>query len=553
MNGASPGSSPRSPDELEAFKKGRPKKKRASIDSNPEVQQFGVGGEGVVSPRLTTYKNMMETGELTANTTTQKGHAGAGHEAVQTRRNRSSIRPGSILLERVAIPTDYFQGHVSRNPFTGKVQMRNLHPQYDFTHVDLFDRDFVLAQPDEMGRDSYVYQAEALGYRTWILQSWASMQSEGLQGGKFTAGDGNLDILEMTKTDMQEKALSFSMIDQNGSAFGRYSPFTVISAVLLLICMTVDIPLMATTIFLFVFLFLVTTQTNGPALFRFHRLISAPIRIPVTLVVAARLSSIAVYAAEGKWVPIGALILAFLVLLADFIFGDLANASAFTAEKRYKILRSLPGNVWICKAVGGTEDTMGDVPIGSGAEDGVDEAIAGITHLGLHPRELKGTCIICDVQGLFVKLHACSPMHWREHLRYGRQQIPIFSTRTFNNVRPTGEFFMEDGKPRNLFEILGLNSDGSANQSSDKASGMRGRQSIMGRRGTYMVTSNPEGIPQEMGVPKPPPGVPGRMPRATDAMPDDDDDDLGLKSTDTLRAAGRGQVPAKRGSVSAFR
>merc|ERR1719463_792850 len=104
--------------------------------------------------------------------------------------------------------------------------------------------------------------------------------------------------------------------------------------------MTVDIPLMMAAMVLFLVTFLVTTRTNGPTLFRFHRVISAPIRWPITLVVAIRLSSISVYAAEGKWVPIGSLILAFLLLLADFVFGDVANASAFTAEHKYKILRT---------------------------------------------------------------------------------------------------------------------------------------------------------------------------------------------------------------------
>jgi hypothetical protein len=335
----------------------------------------------------------------------------------------------------------------------------------------------------------------------------------------------------MTKADMQTKALGFSLIDENGSAFGRYSPFTVGSAVLLLICMTVDVPLMFASIFLFLFTFVVTTKTNNPKFFRFHRLLSAPVRWPITLVVASRLSHIAIYAASGKWVPIAALILAFLLLIADFILGDVANASAFTAEHKFKILRTLPGNVWICKKMGGTEDTMTDIPIGDAAEAGVDEAIAGLNHLGHHPNMLRGTVILADIQGLICKLHACSPMHWREHLKYGRQQIPIFSTRTFNNIRPTGEFFLEDGKPRNLFEILGLNSDGSANASKDKPSGALGRQSLLGRRNTYMVVAHPEGINQEDMI-TPPASAPGgkrpngKMPRAFDPMEDSSDEEV---------------------------
>lgn len=154
------------------------------------------------------------------------------------------------------------------------------------------------------------------------------------------------------------------------------------------------------------------------------------------------------------------------------------------------------------------------------------------SHLGFHPKDLKGSCIIADIQGMICQLHPCSPMHWREHLRYGRQQLPVFSTRTFNNIRPTGEFFLEDGKPRNLFEILGLNSDGSASQSQDKASGQFGRQSLLGRRNTYMVTAHPEGIQdlQEPPGSAPNPQRPrGKMPRASDIVVegfDDDDEDI---------------------------
>jgi len=535
-------------DMLSAFHKGENKQKKQMRASFDQDTNFG-GREVAKKPSISTYKHMIATGELSSETSTKKGAGGAGHEAVSVRRNRSSIQAGNILLERVAIPADYFQGHIERNPFTGRVVMTNLLPQYNFTHVDLFDRDYVLARPDEMGRDSYLYQAEALGYRTWVLQSWHNIQQEGLRGGDVsTTGHGDLDILEMTKADMQTKALGFSLIDENGSAFGRYSPFTVGSAVMLLICLTIDIPLMFAAMVLFLMTFLVTTKTNTPTLFRFHRVISAPVRWPITLVVAARLSQISVYAAEGKWVSIAALILAFLLLLADFVFGDVANASAFTAEHKFKILRTLPGNVFICKKAGGTEDSMTDIPMGDNVETGVDESIAGLTHLGFHPRDLKGTVILADVQGLICRLHACSPMHWREHLRYARQQLPVFSTRTFNNVRPTGEFFLEDGKPRNLFEILGLNSDGSANQSQDKQSGHFGRQSLLGRRATYMVVAHPEGIPQMLdqgndsvqGSKR----SSGRMPRATDAVMDDDDDDF--RPGTAPKAPTR---PAKRASI----
>merc|ERR1719310_1961569 len=130
--------------------------------------------------------------------------------------------------------------------------------------------------------------------------------------------------------------------------------------------MTVDIPLMLAAMILFLVTFLITTRTNVPTLFRFHRVLSAPVRWPITLVVASRLSQIPIYAASGKWVPVGALILAFLLLIADFVLGDVANASAFTAERKFKILRTLPGNVFICKKTGGTEDTMGDIPVGDG-------------------------------------------------------------------------------------------------------------------------------------------------------------------------------------------
>merc|ERR1719333_478653 len=95
--------------------------------------------------------------------------------------------------------------------------------------------------------------------------------------------------------------------------------------------------------------------------------------------------------------------------------------------------------------------------------------------------------------------------------------------------RTTGEFYLENGKPRNLFEILGLNSDGSTSVSMDKQSGQFGRQSLLGRRGTYMVTGGPEGIPSDYDAP--PGSAPvgrkpnGKMPRASDIVEEDDHDE----------------------------
>lgn len=421
-------------------------------------------------------------------------------EAVQVSRNRSSIRHGEILLERKPIPKEYFIGTVSRNPFAGTVYLHRCDNQFDFTHVDLFDRDYLMASPDTLSKDEYLFRPFPLGNRSWVYHEIIRLQECALRGEANHFGARK--YAELVKIDILKTALALPLVDDNTSAYGRYSPFQPASVAMLLICLTVEIPLMFAAFALFIATFICTTFCNHPDLFRWHRFWSFPARFPVFIAVAGKLGDLNVYAAQGRWIPLLGVIVAFLILLFDHILGDFMSVTAFSLERHLEIQRTLPGGVYLCKVLGGEAVTA--VPRGD--DDEINPDIVGAQYLGITKKELAGCVLIVDIQGLLCELKPCSSAHWREQYRYSRNVLRMYSTRTFSNLRPDGEFFNENGTHRNLYEIMGLNNDGSIKEHS----GSDNRKSFLGRRGTYQVSTLPKGAPpgRDGTDPPPPPDAP---------------------------------------------
>lgn len=410
-----------------------------------------------------------------------------GAEPVKLKRNRSSIVAGDMLIERHAIPKEYFVGAITRNPFAGTVYLDRAAHGFDFSYVDLFDRDFVMGSPEQLGSDIYLFRPVPLGYRSWIYHQMIYLQEMHLSGkSQF----GSKQYAELVKADLLKAALAFALIDDNTSAYGRYSPFQVASVAMLFICLTVDIPMMFAAAFLFFATFACTINCNHPHLFKWHRLISLPARFPITIAVAAKMGDIGIYAQQGKWIPVATIILAFLMFLADHTLGDIASLTAFAMEKKFEIQRILPGGVYLCSVSGGeaVQDARGR---GGNPNEEINPDIVGADYLGISKRELQESVLLVDIQGILCELKPCTLEHWREQYRYGRHVHHCFSSRTFSNLRPDGEFFQKDGTFRNLYEIMGLKNDGSF---IDENAGNH-RRSFLGRRGTYQVTAPMGGFP----------------------------------------------------------
>lgn len=420
-----------------------------------------------------------------------------GAEPVRERRNRSSIAGGNILVQRKAILKEYFIGAVSRNPFTGLVYLSKVEHSFDFTIVDLFDRDYVMGSPESLSSDMYLFRPVPLAYRTWVYHKIIWLQEMALRDMNVY---GAQEYAGLVKADLLKVALAFNLIDENTNAFGRYSPFQPASIAMVLMCFTVDIPLMIWAFYLFMVTFAATTYANHPKLFRWHRFLSFPFRLPVTIVVTAHLGQISVYASQGKWVSVASILLAWLILMGDHTMGDLANLSAFGVEKGFEIERILPGGVYLCSTKGG-DSVAENMP--RSAIDEINPDLVGADYLGISKKMLRNCILVVDVQGILCELKPCSLAQWREHMRLGRHILSCFSTRTFSNLRPDGDFFQKDGTFRNLYEIMGLRNDGTFMEENVNDR----RRSFLGRRGTYQVTA-PLGVPGEPSSVPPPPTEP---------------------------------------------
>lgn len=424
-----------------------------------------------------------------------------GAEPVQEKRNRSSIADGEMLIQRKAIPNEYFVGAMTRNPFTGVVFLEKIENTFDFTIVDLFDRDYVMGSPENLSSDQYLFRPHVLGYRSWVYHQIILLQELALRGMKNLGG---VEYADMVRADLLKAALSYDLIDENTGAFGRYSPFQPASIAMLLMSLTVDIPLMVLAFYLFMINFAITKYTNHPKLFRWHRFLSFPLRLPVTIAVTAHLGQINVYAEQGKWIPLMSIILAWLILMGDHTMGDFANISAFSLEKRFHVQRVLPGGVYLCEVLGG--EIVENVP--RNAQDEINPDIVGANYLGISDKKLRNCVLLVDVQGLICELKGVTLEMWRQHYSTGRQIMSSFSTRTFSNLRPDGEFFQKDGSFRNLYEIMGLRDDGTY---MDETMNQQ-RRSFLGRRGTYQVTAPPVGAPGGPAtLPSPPSDAPPDM------------------------------------------
>eukprot|EP00746_Dinoflagellata_sp_MGD_P000702 gnl/MRDRNA2_/MRDRNA2_101269_c0_seq1.p1 gnl/MRDRNA2_/MRDRNA2_101269_c0~~gnl/MRDRNA2_/MRDRNA2_101269_c0_seq1.p1 ORF type:complete len:576 (-),score=70.27 gnl/MRDRNA2_/MRDRNA2_101269_c0_seq1:244-1971(-) len=420
-----------------------------------------------------------------------------GAEPVQEKRNRSSIKEGEMLVQRKAIPNEYFVGSVTRNPFTGLVFLEKIERTFDFTIVDLFDRDYVMGSPEDLSCDMYLFRPQPLGYRSWVYHQIIMLQELALRGMKNLGG---MEYVEMLRFDLLKVAFAYDLIDENTGAFGRYSPFQPASVAMLLMSLTVDIPLMFLAFYLFLINFAVTKYTNHPKLFRWHRFLSFPLRAPVTIAVTAHLGQIGTYAELGKWIPLMSILLAWLILVGDHTMGDASNITAFSLEKRFEIQRVLPGGVYLCEVLGGEEN----VP--RSAQDEVSPELVGAKYLGISQTKMRNCVLLVDVQGLICELKAITLDQWRMHRSHGTDLMSAFSTRTFSNLRPDGEFFQKDGSFRNLYEIMGLRDDGSYLDDTMNQQ----RRSFLGRRGTYQLPAPPVGAPggPENDVPAPPTDAP---------------------------------------------
>jgi len=310
-------------------------------------------------------------------------------------------------------------GCAHRSPITGDITLREIEDIPDFFVVDLLERDRLPQKVQDLAEDPYLYRPVPLKYRTWLYhEAWRRKTLPKLQ----IKGSAKHEHTMMLQT------LSMPAIDVPIRA-GRYSTLVFFVTGTFLSVLDRDSTMSISAVMLLYLLYGISAGTNSPGYYRLERLITAPLRLGFLafLIVPIQLTSI-----MGA---IGRLATA-LLLIADFLVGDLSVFLSLKCTCTHHVMRILPSRVYVCQRIGAefTEKMFGD-------RGEVPECISGF-----RPWK-KCHSLLADVGGIICELRPMSPEDWlliaEEWSMGGGRPLPYVCLSTFAEyddglVRPSG-------------------------------------------------------------------------------------------------------------------
>jgi hypothetical protein len=284
--------------------------------------------------------------------------AQARQSFLQHKQRPTPAGPVKYWLKRVRFLHDYFLHRMMRCPFTGDFYIKGVDELYDFTYVDLFDRDKVLGTCDDIVNDRYLFRPVPLLQRTWAYHSMYSGENSwflmefyqirmGISGGAWPPPP------KKNRRDFILKALRTPGLDLKGSSYGRGSPFLTFVPIAIFGLGVRDWYITLYTIILFGFLIVSCRALNNYALSWVPRFASLPPRIYLVIWLITSMD-VPFWAMEGHYLRIFCTACMLVLSFYEFISGDFVYFLGNMMLTRFEILKVLPGRVMVCSKVQGS-------------------------------------------------------------------------------------------------------------------------------------------------------------------------------------------------------
>lgn len=257
-----------------------------------------------------------------------------------------AISIDKVKLRRVgtSITLSHFFNCTTRNSVTGRIVMKEDRYIPGFVLVDLFGRRRLIGNPEQIMEDHYIFRPHVMSHRSWIYHKFAK------DPRKLAQVNGKDSMNGMIK-----KILSVECIDVDVNT-GRHSPlFAWMISSGFLSC-TGDGALVTMMLVTSFFMCIITYSLNTPERYNYIRVMLLPLRIAVCIGIVLQTNNLTHYISVIVFSA-----LSILVLIIDFIFGDLFLIWAYRFQCSYKVLDQLPERVFLCSRQGAAhlDDVLG--------------------------------------------------------------------------------------------------------------------------------------------------------------------------------------------------
>lgn len=310
-------------------------------------------------------------------------------------------------------------GCARRSPITGEINLRGIEDIPDFFVVDLLERQRLPQEVQDLAGDPYLFRPVPLKYRTWLYhEAWRRLTRPTIT---FKGSAKN-------EHQMMFYALSLPTIDAPIRA-GRYSTLIFFVPGCFLSAVVGDGTLTLGAMLLLYLLYGISTGTNSPGRIRHERMFTAPLRLGFLAFLIIPINFNSIVGAIGRLATA-------LLLIVDFLVGDLSAFRNLKFMCTHQVMRILPSRVYVCHRIGAefTEKAFGE-------RGEVPECIAGF-----RPWKSKNS-LVADVGGLICELRPMSAEDWllvaEEWSMGGGRPLPYVCLGTFAEyedglVRPAG-------------------------------------------------------------------------------------------------------------------
>lgn len=296
----------------------------------------------------------------------------------------SPIKPTRVVRfeRRDLVNVEGLLGQAHRNTITGEVGLNSMCALPDFQVVDLLKRPIGLQGTTEvLMTDKFLFKAYPLMYRTWIYHDTIVKVS------KIGQSHDENGVLR--------HVLSQRCIDApiNG---GRSSPLMYFVPLAIGSCLTGSLTLIVVTLVMLGLLVGIAQACSSPEHYRSARLWTSPLRVGYVGLVLGLLDT-------SSFLAIAGYIINLLLMLADFVTGDLAALQAYKLHCTYDIVKVLPGaiRIAVCHREGAFqwEDLFG-------SRGFIDEDVTG---LGAWDRRHH---LIAELGDLLIELRPLTERDW---------------------------------------------------------------------------------------------------------------------------------------------
>lgn len=286
--------------------------------------------------------------------------------------------PEKLHYERQHVPgVSSMMGRMRRSPITGQVVLQATRSFPNFALVDLWKRPGLPTELYKLKEDPFLFKPVALGLRTWIYH-FQYLNNEFVEGGEDS---------------MLRTALDQTCLDAPVQA-GRWSSLASCMPFFTAVGLTGDFEFVIIALFLVIILYNAAVLCNRPQLCVYERMFTFPLRVAF-LIMTVRAFKTTNYVA----------IVGFLVILAAGLLDFCSDFSALMnlrLRSTYKVLKVLPGRVFICTRLG---------PPGSEACPGVQKPVPEVV-AGFVPWE-KHNAVLAEIGGLIIELVPMTKKDWK--------------------------------------------------------------------------------------------------------------------------------------------